>query len=152
MENYEINDETYVVMSSRVGETKIIEKEDEYDICCDAYKVMDESCKYYGSSYKGRLNAAKEILDCSYKLPILVEESTSLIFFPIKSSLADDCCWINLNSIKKVEKNGKKSRIILNNGKILEVDVSKMSIDNQIYRSTRFESIITKRKNAKKRI
>ena len=44
------------------------------------------------------------MLNCSYKIPILVEESSCLIFFPIKSSLLKDCCWINLNSIKKIEK------------------------------------------------
>ena len=27
-------------------------------------------------------------------VPILVEESSCLIFFPIKSSLLKDCCWI----------------------------------------------------------
>jgi competence protein ComK len=150
MENYEINEETYVVMSEHIGKTKIFEKDGEYSINHDAYKVMDESCQYYGSSYKGRLKAAKNILDCSYKLPILVEESSCLIFFPIKSSLLDDCCWINVNSIKKVEKYGKGSKITLKNDTELIFDVSKLSIDNQIYRSIKLESIIKKRINAKK--
>lgn len=152
MENYEINEDTYVVMAKSVGETKIIEKDCEYTINNDAYKIMDESCQYYGSSYKGRLKAAKNLLECSYKLPILVEESSCLIFFPIKSSLLDDCCWINLNSIKRVEKVGKNSRIVFQNGQELILEISKLSLDNQIYRSTRLESLIKKRINAKKRI
>ena len=151
MNNYEINEETYAVISKDIGKTEIIEKENDYTINNDAYKVMDESCKYYGSSYKGRLEAAKVLLDCSYKLPILVEESSVLIFFPIKSSLLDDCCWINLNSIKNIEKVDNKSKITFKNGKEMIFDISKLSLENQIYRSTKLESIIFRRINAKKR-
>lgn len=151
MNNYEINEETYAVISSDIGKTQIIEKNNDYIINNDAYKVMDESCKYYGSSYKGRLEAAKILLDCSYKLPILVEESSVLIFFPIKSSLLDDCCWINVNSIYNIEKIDNKSQITFKNGKKMIFDISKLSLENQIYRSTKLESIIFKRINAKKR-
>lgn len=151
MNNYEINEETYAVIAEDIGKTKIIEKDYEYEIIQDAYKIMDESCKYYGSSYKGRLEAAKILLNCSYKLPILVEESSVLVFFPIKSSLLDDCCWINLNSIKRVDKIDNKSKIIFKNGKEIVLNVSKLSLENQIYRSSKLESIIFKRINAKKR-
>ncbi len=151
MNNYEINEETYAIISNDIGKTQIIEKDNDYIINNDAYKVMDESCKYYGSSYKGRLEAAKILLNCSYKLPILVEESSVLIFFPIKSSLLDDCCWINLNSIQNIEKIDNKSQITFKNGKKIIFDISKLSLENQIYRSTKLESIIFKRINAKKR-
>ena len=151
MNNYEINEETYAIISSDIGKTQVIEKDNDYIINNDAYKVMDESCKYYGSSYKGRLEAAKTLLNCSYKLPILVEESSVLIFFPIKSSLLDDCCWINLNSIYNIEKVDNKTQITFKNGKKMVFDISKLSLENQIYRSTKLESIIFKRINAKKR-
>ena len=151
MKEYEINDDTYAVISEKFGKTKVIEKNIEYQIEKDAYKVMDDSCKYYGSSYKGRLEASKKILECSYKLPIIVEESSALIFFPIKSSLLDDCCWINLNSIKKVIKMDNKSKILFKNDKEIIFDISKLSIDNQIYRSSRLESVIIKRISKKNR-
>lgn len=151
MNNYEINEETYAIISKDIGKTMVIEKSNDYEIDNDAYKVMDDSCKYYGSSYKGRLEAAKTLLDCSYKLPILVEESSVLIFFPIKSSLLEDCCWINLNSIENIEKVNNKSKITFKNGKEMIFDISKLSLENQIYRSAKLESIIFRRINAKKR-
>ena len=151
MNNYEINEDTYAVISTDVGKTRIIEKDYDVILDNDAYKIMDESCKYYGSSYMGRVEGAKKILDCSYKLPILVEESSVLIFFPIKSSLLDDCCWINLNSIKSIEKVDNKTKIYFKNGKEMLFDISKLSLENQIYRSSKLESIIFKRLNAKKR-
>ena len=151
MENYEINEETYAIIGTNYGKTRIIEKENEYNISNEAYSVMDDNCKYYGSSYKGRLEAAKEILNCSYKLPIIVEESTGLIFFPIKSSLLNDCTWINLDTIQKVEKDGTKSKIIFENGKTETLDISKLSLDNQIYRATKLSLILKKRIESKKR-
>ena len=151
MNNYEINEDTYAVISTNVGKTTIIEKNYEISVDNDAYKIMDESCKYYGSSYQGRVEGSKKILNCSYKLPILVEESSVLIFFPIKSSLLDDCCWINLNSIKSIEKVDNKTKIYFKNGKEMIFDISKLSLENQIYRSSKLESIIFKRLNAKKR-
>ena len=151
MKNYEVSDETYAVIGKNGGRSKIIESFNEYDIEKDAYSVMDESCEYYGSNYKGRLKAAKSILNCSYKLPILVEESNFLIFFPIKSSLEEDCVWINLNKIKNIEKVDSKTNIIFENNKNLLVDASKMSIENQIYRSTRLENLLRKRIQSKKR-
>ncbi len=151
MDNYEINEETYAIIGTNYGKTRIIEKENEYNISNEAYSVMDDNCKYYGSSYKGRLEAAKEILNCSYKLPIIVEESTGLIFFPIKSSLLNDCTWINLDTIQKVEKEGNKSKIIFENGKCETLDISKLSLDNQIYRATKLSLILKKRIESKKR-
>ena len=151
MKNYEINDDTYAVVGKNSYSSKVIEKDIDYDVEKDAYSVMDESCEYYGSSYKGRLKASKSILNCSYKLPILVEESTYMIFFPIKSSLEEDCIWINLNKIKRVEKNNEKTDIIFENNKKITVDSSKMSIDNQIFRSSRLENLLRKRIESKKR-
>ena len=151
MENYEINEETYAIIGKNNGQTRIIEKENEYNIDNEAYSVMDDNCKYYGSSYRGRLEAAKEILDCSYKLPVIVEESTGLVFFPIKSSLLIDCTWINLDSIQKVEKEGNKSKIYFKNGKTETVDISTLSLDNQIYRATKLSLILKKRIESKKR-
>ena len=151
MKNYEINDDTYAVIGKNEYKSKIIEKDNEYDIDNSAYSVMDSSCEYYGSSYKGRLKASKSILNCSYKLPILVEESTYLIFFPIKSSLEEDCVWINLSKIKDINKYSGKTEITFENGKKIIVDASKLSIDNQINRGARLESLLRKRVETKKR-
>ena len=147
MKNYEINEDTLVIMPDRdnYGQTRIIETDEEYIVSKSGYEVMDESCQYYGSTYKGRIKAAQKILDCSYKIPIIVEESSNLIFFPTKSSLLEDCIWLNMNSIKNYKKEGNKTRIIFNNNKEIVIDISRLSLQNQIYRSIKLESIIRKR-------
>lgn len=146
MKYYEINEDTIAVIPIGFEKTKIVEKNNEYIINARAYSIMDESCKYYGSTYKGRLNAAKKILQCSYKLPILVEESQNLIFFPTKSSLEEDCCWINFNYIEKIDKTENGSVIFFTNQKDIIIPVSKLSLENQISRSIRLSYIISERK------
>ena len=145
MNNYEITDDTMAVLPLGYEKTKIIEKNKEYIVEKKAYKIMDDSCIFYGSNYKGRLAAAKSILNCSYKLPILVEESSKLIFFPTKSSLEDDCCWINFSYIKEVIKNDNNCIIRFNNNKEISINTSKLSIENQLSRSTRLCYILNQR-------
>lgn len=148
--DYEIGEDTYAVISEN-KKTKIIEKNKEIIVDNDAYTIMDDNCKYYGSTYLGRLQAGKILLNCSYKVPILIEESSALIFFPIKSSLDKDCCWINSNSIYNIEKIGEKSIVTFKNGRKKLFNISKYSLENQIYKSNRLEGIIFRRINEKKR-
>ena len=146
MNFYEITDETMAVIPVEYGKTKIIEQNNEYLVEKKAYTIMDESCKYYGSTYKGRLKASKEILNCSYKLPILIEESHNIVFFPTKSSLEEDCCWINFNYIKDIKKNDNNCTVYFDNNKQIQFNISKLSLENQITRSTRLSYIIEQRK------
>lgn len=146
MKDYEINEETMAIIPINYYQTLVKEVDNEYIIEKKAYEIMENSCEYYGSSYKGRLTAAKKILNSSYKIPIIIEESENIIFFPTKSSLLEDCCWINYNFIKKYSKNGKKVKIIFNNNEEIELDMSKLSLENQISRSSMLELISRKRK------
>ena len=103
MKNYEINDETIAIIS-KGNKSQVITLNDEFIVEKSGYKILDDSCKFYGSSYLGRLHSVKEMLSASYKLPIIVAESENMIFFPTKSSLEPDCCWINYSLIKNYQK------------------------------------------------
>lgn len=146
MVNYEINEDTLAVLYNGYDKTKVIEVNNEYEFDSKAYKIMEYNCEYYGSTYVGRIKAAKKILNCSYKIPVLVEESNSLIFFPTMSSLSEECSWINYGAIQNYKKNGENIEIEFINNKKLLVDMSKLSLENQLARSSRLESITRKRK------
>ena len=74
MEKYEINKETLAVVGINKKTTKVLEKSREYIINDIAYEVMEHSCQYFGSSYGGRVEGSKKMIDSNYKLPIIVEE------------------------------------------------------------------------------
>ncbi len=149
MNFYEINEDTLAIIPVDSKNSKVIEGDNQYVVSKSAYNIMDESCQYYGSSYSGRVTAAKDILKCAYKTPILVEETRKLIFFPTKSAQDEDCCWFNCNTIKSIEKNGKQSLITLKNNDQIVVDSSKLSLENQIYKSTKLGYILQQRSKLK---
>ncbi len=153
MNNYEINDETLAIMPNDIWNSIVIEDDCDYEVSKKPLDIVDYSCKYFGSSYSGRKIGASNILNSGYKLPILVEDTRNLVFFPTTSPKDNDCTWISLKNIKsyhKIDKN--KTEIEFKNGKLLVVDISYNSFNNQVMRASRLESIIRNRKEIIDRI
>lgn len=145
MENYEINLKTMAIIPINKNKTKIIEEEEELIINNSAFKIIDHSCKYFGSSYEGRHHGTIEMTGISYKTPIIIEESKKIIFFPTMNAKADDCIWISLDKIEKFYKKDYITKLIFKNGYELNLDISLGSLQNQILRSSLLDSKIRKR-------
>ena len=143
--NYEINEGTLAIVPSK-KQSKIYEDNKEYIVENTPYEVMDYSCKYYGSSYEGRKEGTKAILNASYKVPIIVDSGRNLIFFPTNSPSADDCCWLSLKNIKDVKEQDYNSTLItFNNGVSISLPISKRTMENQIFRASRLDLIMRDR-------
>lgn len=149
MKEYEINDETMVVIGIDDNNSKVYENSREYKISSSSYEVMDYSCQYFGSSYLGRVDGSKRMLGANYKLPIIVEETSEMIFFPSSSPEKSDCIWISLKWFKKVEQIGNNTYIFLKNGKKIRTSSSKKTIENQVMRASRLNLILNERKIGK---
>lgn len=147
MDSYEINKNTCAVVSVGENLSKVIEKEDEYYVNKRSFEVMEDSCQYYGSSCEGRIKGTKNILGSNYKVPIIIEETNNIIFFPTESSHKNTCIWISLNNIKKYEKSNGFTKVTFDSGKEIVVKMSISSFETQVLRANRLESIIKKRKN-----
>lgn len=147
---YEINEGTLAVVPLNSSKSKIYEDKKEYIIDNTPFEIIDYSCKYFGSSYEGRKDGTKSILHIEYKVPIVIESSNNLIFFPTSSPYSSDCCWISLKDIKSVKEiENKGTEITFINGKKVIIPVSKRMIDNQILRASRLDLIIRNRKKEK---
>ena len=72
--NYEINEGTLAILPLE-KESRVLEDRGEYKIPKKPFEIVDYSCKYFGSSYEGRKEGTKAILDINYKVPIIVENS-----------------------------------------------------------------------------
>lgn len=137
---YEINCSTMAIISLKKGFSKVIEEEEEFIVSKDTMDIINDSCKFFGSSYIGRFEGTKYLIGINYKAPIIVEESQELIFFPTSSPRFDNCNWICLKKINSIVKNNKNTIIKFKNGTEIEIDNSYNSIENQILRSTLLES------------
>ena len=146
---YEISKGTLAILPNEKNSSVVYEDDDRYIIKQTPYQIMEESCKYFGSTYEGRKDGAREMLGAEYKVPIVVEDSSNLIVFPTTSPLSDDCVWINLKRVEKIEKiDANNTKIIFDNNKEIIVDSSYRTIENQLSRASRLDLILRNHKNS----
>ena len=143
---YEINKTTYALLSKN-NQTEIIDESGKKVINKQKNVILNYSCAYYGSSLKGRLEGSKAALGSKYKLPIIVEETQEIIFFPTSSPDNEDCCWISLNNIVNYEQNFKNVTVIFKNNTKINLNISYESFENQYLRASKLLLILKNRKN-----
>ncbi len=147
-ERYEINSSTIAIIPVDQKVSKVMELDNSFLVNRSTSEIIDESCKYFGSSYLGRHEGTKNLIGVNYKSPIIIEETLELIFFPTASPRIGACMWISLNNIENYYREDLYTYINFKNGKQLELEISYGSLENQILRATRLESMLRKRKLA----
>ena len=145
---YEIDLSTVMLIGINEFKTRVVTLDSEFIIDIDSKKIIDNSCKYFGSSLSDRINMTKRLVNVNSKSPIIVEESRNIIFFPLKST-RDKCnIWISFNNLEKYVKNGDKTTFIFKNKKQVEIDFSYYIIDNQVTRSLMLDYELKKRRES----
>lgn len=145
LEEYQITPATLAVISLGEDKSMVYEQDNEYIVKRSTMHIINESCKYYGSSYLGRFEGTKRLVGYNYKSPIVVEESNTQIFFPTTSPRIVECSWISLNKIKSYENLKTSSLIKFKNNKELIIDLSYFTLEAQILRANRLWCEVKKR-------
>lgn len=145
---YEINKDTLAILPEENNSSRIIEMDREFVIPMKPTKVIDLSCRYFGSSYEGRFEGTKSMLGISYKAPIIIEEAFNFIFFPTSSPRIEDCSWVSINAIVNYYSEGYSTIVILKNGEKIKLNISLPSLENQMFRATKLENLIKNRKKS----
>ena len=143
---YEISNNTCALVAKSEDNILIIEKEGEIELSTKMQKFINYNCEYYGSSFLGRLKGSKSLLGMKYKLPIIIEESREIIFFPTKAYNSESCDWISLNNIVDYENHNLKTLVTFNNNQKYLFDISIDSFENQVLRATKLLLILKNRK------
>lgn len=149
MDSYEINKDTLAILPKNDKESIVYEKDNQYIVNESVDKIMEESCLYFGSNLEGRKAGSARLLNLTHKLPILIEESNSIIFFPTSSPRLSTCSWISLNNIDHYERNNKGSKLVFKDGQTLDLSMSYGMLDNQVLRSSRLQYLIQARNEEK---
>lgn len=146
---YEFSKGTLAIIPNEGDTSLVFEDQDKYIIQNKPFKIMEDSCRYFGSSYEGRKEGSKSILGAEYKVPIVIEDSSNLIAFPTTSPYADDCIWISLNRIYNIQRiDNYNTKIIFDNGAEIVIPCSFRSVENQISRASRLDLVLKNRKNS----
>ena len=148
LEEYEINEDTLALLPNSKFETTVLEKTRVLKVKDDATSIMKNSCEYFGSSLSGRQRGTTALIGVTHKVPVIVEESRELIFFPTNSPRLGVCSWLSFNNIKNYRKdeNGFGTIIEFKSGKEVNIPLSYGSLDNQILRSAKLNLMLKDRK------
>jgi len=149
MEEYEITSETCALISISENETEVIELGKKFIVEEKLTDVLRRSCEFYGCTLEGRIKGSQTQLGMKYKLPIIIENTKELIFFPTSSPRLENCSWISLKNIKHYEENRFGSIIEFIDDNKLILPISLESLENQIFRATKLMLISRKRSKMK---
>ena len=143
-DNYEINKGTLALIPVNENITQVVEYDNNFFVECPANKIIETSCRCFGSTYIGRTEGTKALIGINYKAPIIISEVNNIIFFPTSSPRGCNCCWIALNNITNFKKDDKDTIINFINNKEIKLNISSFVIENQIYKATMLESKLRK--------
>lgn len=146
IDEYEINETTQAIIPINEFQTKVYEEEAEYIVEKPANKIINFNCKFYGSSYDGRCEGTKSLIGITSKVPIIIEESRNIIFFPTTSVRNKQSAWVALNNIDSFHKNEKNSYIVFKDGRKVDFNISVFSLENQYCRAIMLKSKLADRK------
>ena len=156
LSSYIINYETLLIIpyiedeKKKVIKSKIFEVDDEFIVAKNPFDIISDSCLFFGSSFDGRREGTKNLINCEIKVPIIIEDSKNLIFFPTSSYRSNRNIWVsykNLITYKKYDLDSTLFKFIGNND--IKINVKYNIVDNQIIRCIKLNDVINKRKMIK---
>lgn len=145
---YEIDLSTLMLIGIDNENTKVITENDEFIIKESCRKIVDNSCKFFGSSLLDRIKATNRLVNMASKTPILIEETRNMIFFPLKSTREKNNIWISFNHLDKYIKEDNNTVFKFKNGKQITINFSYYIVDNQVTRSLILDYEINNRRKS----
>jgi competence protein ComK len=149
MNSYEINASTLCVVPIDDERSYVYEFDNAFIVNMSCYKIIERSCLFFGCTLAGRKEGSSVLLNSMHKLPIIIEESNNIIFFPSTSQKNGKCIWISYNNYEGVDKFDSHYSVLHFKHNInLKVEISYFVLSNQIIRCKRLEFELNKRKKA----
>jgi len=145
---YEIDLSTLMLIGIDDENTKVITSDNEIIVNCNSKKIIDNSCKFFGSTLNDRVKMTNRLVNISSKSPIIIEETRNIIFFPLRSVRDKNNIWIAYNNLDKYIKKDDKTVFYFKNGKSVDINFSYYIIDNQVTRSLMLDYEIKKRRES----
>jgi len=146
-DNYEVNSNTLVIIPIGNKKSRIYEYGGDFIVKKSSLSIIEESCLFFGSSYEGRKEGTKALLNVDMKVPIIIEDSRNIIFFPTSSCIRESSIWISYQNLIKYNKfNDCLTDLYFKNHVHVRVGCKYNLIDNQIIRCIKLEKALLNRK------
>lgn len=118
--------------------SKVYQLDEEYELYTSfkPLELIKNACIIYGASYDGRKEACRYLTGITHKIPITIDPTNSIYFFPTNSPNKLSCAWIAYEHVKTYTKvDSSNTLVTFHNNMSIVIPVSKYSFDNQIKRT-----------------
>jgi competence protein ComK len=149
IEEYEINTCTMfiepVIYGGKVY-SRAVELEDEFLSPFKPLDIIKRGCDYFGVDYESRKRGTRQLIGYSRKIPIVIEPTNHIYFFPTASPLVPECIWISLEHVECYRRvSSKKTMITFRNKQSHTLPVSVSTIEGQILRCSLLKTKLLQR-------
>ncbi|MFZ3589771.1 competence protein ComK [Bacillus sp. DJP31] len=146
---YEISPYTMAILPEVTEQglySRVMEMDGDYLVKMKPIDIMERSCRFFGSSMKGRREGTKEIMGITHKAPIVIDPSNYIYFFPTLSPSRQQCAWISHSFVQNIQSSEyDETLLIFTNRQKTTLPVSKGSLENQLYRTAQLITTLSSR-------
>ncbi|MBL4952346.1 competence protein ComK [Neobacillus sp. YIM B02564] len=149
IEDYEINSCTLFILPVEYGSklySKVMEVDDEYLSPFKPLDLIKKNCNYFGVSYESRKKGTSLLIGYNRKIPIAIEPTNHLFFFPTTSPTRPECIWIAHKHVENYRRLGPHQTLITFQNKQSHIfPVSFGTIETQMLRTALLETKLLQR-------
>ncbi|MEX3621466.1 competence protein ComK [Viridibacillus arvi] len=92
-------------------------------------QLLEKICIRYGSTFQGRIDAVKELLGYSKKLPLYIGEG--IYAYPTRSPYHPECVWVFYHSYRYEAYSKGQTILYFDHGEIVILDISLHTVKEQ---------------------
>lgn len=139
IDEYEINPMTLAILPIQYGSklySQIYQLDDELHSPFKPLELIKRSCRLFAASYEGRKEGSRQLIGITHKIPITIDSTNSMYFFPTSSPNNPSCAWISHEHVLHYEKvDSTNTLVILRNKESIVIPISIHSFKNQMLRT-----------------
>ncbi|OLS36524.1 transcriptional regulator [Bacillus sp. MRMR6] len=149
IEEYEVNPCTMFIKPVTYGSKTYSEIFEVEDVFLSPFKPLDiikNSCDYFGCDYEGRKKGTKLLIGTTHKIPIAIDPTNRIFFFPTQSPNRQECIWISHEHVIDYSRvSPQETLITFHNKQTYQFPISFNSINNQIQRTSHLRTTLMQR-------
>src|SRR4051812_38506904 len=126
--------------------SRAVELEDEFLSPFKPLDIIKKGCVYFGVDYESRKRGTRQLIGYSRKIPIVIEPTNHLFFFPTASPLITECIWISFEHVERYRRlDAQKTLVIFRNKQSRIFPVSSGTIEGQMLRTSLLKTKLLQR-------
>jgi competence protein ComK len=149
IEMYEVNPFTMFIQPEEYGRkvySKIVELEDDFISPYKPTDLIKRSCEFFGSTLEGRQKGSSLLMGITHKVPIAIDPSNFIYFFPTTSPVRAECIWISHEHVISHRRYSPGQTLVtFQNKESYLFPISYSSFENQLLRTALLKTKLMQR-------